>query len=511
MKSKLFRAMLVSTAVLAAIAPAALADNGVDSSTLRTAVSADGINDHLQAFQIAANNDGGTRVAGFPGHDDSAAYVAAQATAAGYIVTTQEFTYDFFQEFATPILDRTDPSFFSYPAYDVTGFATMEYSGSGDVTELVVPTNDIVIPPSAAPSSNSGCEASDFPGAVSGNIALIQRGTCTFATKAQNALDAGAVGVIIFNEGQPGRTDAFIGTLGGTVSPTLPVVGAAFSVGDELYTLSQQPGGATVHMFTHTTTTLETTRNVIAESPTGRTDRVVVVGAHLDSVVEGPGIQDNGSGSAAILEIALQMAALGVQPRNQVRFIWFSAEEAGLLGSDFYVSQLSKRQIKDIAVMLNFDMIASPNWVRFVYDGDGSGTGTVGPNGSDVIEDVFNDYFAGQDMATDPTAFDGRSDYGPFIGVGIPAGGLFTGAEGLKTPGQAIDYGGTAGVAYDHCYHQACDDIDNVNAVALEQMSDAAAHAVLTFAMTTSAVNGTDKGKGHGTSGFEYLGSSLQK
>jgi Zn-dependent M28 family amino/carboxypeptidase len=278
-----------------------------------------------------------------------------------------------------------------------------------------------------------------------------------------------------------------------------------------LYNLSQQPGGVTVHMFTDTETTDKVTHNVIAESPGGRTDRVVVVGAHLDSVAEGPGIQDNGSGSAAILEIARQMAALGVQPRNQVRFIWFSAEEAGLLGSDFYVSQLSRRQIKDIAVMLNFDMIASPNWVRFVYDGDGSGTGTAGPNGSDVIEDVFNDYFAGQGSATDPTAFDGRSDYGPFIGVGIPAGGLFTGAEGLKTAAQASEYGGTAGVAYDVCYHQACDDIDNPDSVALEQMSDAAAHAILTFAMTTSAVNGTDKGKGHGTSGFEYLGSNLQK
>ncbi len=510
------RFALVSMVIAMLIAvPLVSADNGTDSSALRAAVTSAGIFTHLQAFQTAANNDpNGTRVAGFPGHDDSAAYVAAQAAAAGYNVTTQEFTYDLFQEFATPILDQTAPNFVSYPAYDVTGFATMEYSGSGDFTTLVVPTNDIVIPPGATPNtSNSGCEAADFPGAVFGNIALIQRGTCTFALKAQNAFNAGAVGVIIFNEGQPGRTEAFIGTLGGTVSATLPVVGAAFSVGQELYTLSQQSGGVTVHMFTDTTTTVETTRNVIAESPGGRTDRVVVVGAHLDSVAEGPGIQDNGSGSAAILEIALQMADLGIQPRNQVRFIWFSAEEAGLLGSDYYVSQLTNRQIRDIAVMLNFDMIASPNWVRFVYDGDGSASPAAGPNGSDVIEDVFLDYFASQGLATEPTAFDGRSDYGPFIadGVGIPAGGLFTGAEDIKTAQEAIDFGGTAGVAYDVCYHQACDDINNVDPDALEQMSDAAAHAVLTFAMTTSAVNGTDKGKGQGSSNFEYLGSNLQK
>jgi Zn-dependent M28 family amino/carboxypeptidase len=241
-----------------------------------------------------------------------------------------------------------------------------------------------------------------------------------------------------------------------------------------------------------------TTRNVLADTPGGRSDRLVVVGAHLDSVPAGPGINDNGSGSAAILEIALQMAELGIQPRNQVRFAFWSAEEEGLFGSEYYVSQLSTRDIKNTAVNLNFDMVGSPNFVRFVYDGDGSGTGTVGPNGSDVVEDVFLDYFAAQGLPTEPTAFDGRSDYGPFIDVGIPAGGLFTGAEGIKTPEQAAIYGGTAGLAYDPCYHQACDTFANNSDQALDEMSDAAAHAVLTFAMTTSSVNGTGKGKGKG-------------
>lgn len=507
------RFVVVSMVIAMLIAvPLVSADNGTDSSALRAAVTVAGVRAHQAALQAIADANGGVRTAGTPGYDASAAYVYNALAAAGYSVTTQEFTYDFFQELATPILDPTAPDLAPYPAYDVAGFATMEYSGSGDVTRLVVPTNDIVIPPGATPStSNSGCEAADFPAAVSGNIALIQRGTCTFALKAQNALNAGAVGVIVFNEGQPGRTEAFIGTLGGTVSASLPVVGAAFAVGQELYNLSQQPGGVTVRLYTSTLTTLETTRNVIAETAGGRADRVVVAGAHLDSVAEGPGIEDNGSGSAAILEIALQMKALNIQPRNKVRFIWFSAEEAGLLGSEYYVSQLTGRQIKDIAVMLNFDMIASPNYVRFVYDGDGSGTGTVGPNGSDVVEDVFLDYFAGQNLPTEPTAFDGRSDYGPFIDAGIPAGGLFTGAEDLKTPTEAAIYGGTAGVAYDSCYHQACDNYANNNEEVLGQMSDAAAHAVLTFAMTTSAVNGTDKGKGQGQPDFEYLGSSLQK
>ena len=158
---------------------------------------------------------------------------------------------------------------------------------------------------------------------------------------------------------------------------------------------------------------------------------------------------------------------------------------------------------------LNFDMVGSPNYVRFVYDGDGSDTATAGPPGSAQIEALFNNYFAGQGLATDPTAFDGRSDYGPFIAGGVPAGGLFTGAEGIKTPAQAAVYGGTADVAYDPCYHQACDTIDNLSSLALDQMSDAIAHATLTFAQTTSAVQGTNRGRanGHGV----YQGSSLRR
>ena len=138
-------------------------------------------------------------------------------------------------------------------------------------------------------------------------------------------------------------------------------------------------------------------------------------------------------------------------------------------------------------------MVGSPNFVRFVYDGDGSDTASLSSTGSGVVEDVFNDYFAAQGLATLPTAFDGRSDYNAFINVGIPAGGLFTGAEGIKSASQAAVFGGTAGLAFDPCYHQACDTFANLNDVALDQMSDAIAHGTLTFAKTTSAVQGTDK------------------
>jgi len=201
---------------------------------------------------------------------------------------------------------------------------------------------------------------------------------------------------------------------------------------------------------------------------------------------------------AAILEVAEQMAK--VKPRNKVRFAWWGAEESGLLGSQHYVDNLSQREIKNIALNLNFDMIGSPNFVRFVYDGDGSSTPLAGPNGSGTIERVFLDYFSDEAGAlpVEPTAFSGRSDYGPFIAVGIPAGGLFTGAEGIKTDDEVGIYGGTAGEQYDPCYHLACDTFDNISLTALDQMSDAVAHSVLTFAMTTSSVNGTDKGKGLG-------------
>ena len=149
--------------------------------------------------------------------------------------------------------------------------------------------------------------------------------------------------------------------------------------------------------------------------------------------------------------------------------------------------------------MLNFDMVGSPNFVRFVYDGDLSNSPPLpggAPEGSAQIERLFLDYFTDQGLVTEPTAFDGRSDYGPFLEVGIPAGGLFTGAEGIKTAQQAAVYGGVAGEQYDPCYHLSCDDIDNLSLVALDQMSDAAAHATISLAQSTQAING-QRGKGN--------------
>lgn len=482
---------------------------GVNSSNLRDAVKVVNIRKHQAALQTVADSNSGVRASGTPGFAASAAYVRSKLEEAGYVVTELPFQFPYFQENSPPVFDVTVPDL---PAYvEGQDFFTMTYSGKGDVTAVLQKAGGIILPPGANPSTSaSGCTAADFTGFVPGNIALIQRGTCTFALKAQNAKAAGASAAIIFNEGQPGRQEALLGTLGGPID--LPVIGASFAVGDALAAMTPGP---TIHIKTDTISELRNTSNLMAET-TGRSDRVVVVGAHLDSVAEGPGIQDNGSGTASNLELAIQMKKLGIKPVNKVRFMWFGAEEAGLLGSENYVASLTARQKKDIALNLNFDMIASPNFVRFVYDGDGSSTPDAGPNGSATIEDVFAKYFAAKGLPFEPTAFDGRSDYGPFIDAGIPAGGLFTGAEELKTPEEAAIYGGTAGVALDRCYHQACDDYENNNLVVFEEMADATADAVLQFAMTTSAVKGTSKASDQAVARVDaksllYKGSQLQR
>jgi Zn-dependent M28 family amino/carboxypeptidase len=265
---------------------------------------------------------GGIRASGTPGYDASLAYVKEQLEATDYDdVTVQEFTYDGFRELAPAEMEQISPNPRPYDnAGEDAEVATMDYSDTGDVTGTLVATNDIVIPPGAeASTSNSGCEAADFTPAseTEPQIALIQRGTCDFHVKAENAEAAGYDAAIIFNEGQPGRDGLLFGTLTADDLSTIPVVGTSFAVGEELYTLLQDEA---VTMRVATTGEIlldQETANLIATTKTGRTDRQVVVGAHLDSVFEGPGINDNGSGSSQDLEIALQMAELGIQPRTR--------------------------------------------------------------------------------------------------------------------------------------------------------------------------------------------------
>ena len=515
-----------------------------DTSGLREAVTADAIMDHLAELQKIADNNGDTRASGTAGYDASIEYIEDLLVAAGYEVTRQNFLFNSFRELSEPVFEQVSPNQVIYePNVD---FFTAEYSGNGNVTAPLQAV-DLVLPPGEeASTSNSGCEPEDFADFVAGNIALVQRGTCDFSVKAHNAFEADAAGVIIFNEGQEGRTETLAATLGDAFADDLPVIGTSFEIGNDLAALLTD-GEVIIHLATETLIELDVpTQNLIAETTTGRDDRVVMAGAHLDSVPAGPGIQDNGSGSGTLLELALQIADLGIEPRNKIRFAWWGAEEAGLVGSQFYVDSLTKSEAKDIELYLNFDMIASPNYARFVYDGDGSAFGIKGPTGSGAIEEVFEEYFTSQDLASEPTAFDGRSDYDAFITAGIPAGGLFTGAEDNKTATQVGLYGGLAtfddeAVAYDPCYHQACDSLDpigdgadadlyealndsydgaleyngtisNVNTLALEEMSDAVAHAVLLYAMSTGSVSGTGQASDQAiTAQGERLGAHFKR
>jgi Zn-dependent M28 family amino/carboxypeptidase len=462
----------------------AAAPAGADTKSLPSLVKTSNIRKHQKALQQISDANGGNRAVGSPGYEISVKYVKDQLKRAGYKPVEQEFNYPYYEQTAPTVFEQVSPNAKAYAETTDAGatgdFGTFDFSGNGDVTAPI----GVVDPDSA----DSGCEAADFAGFTAGNIALVKRGTCFFEDKARNAVAAGAVGILIYNDAaDPTREGPVVGTLG--VPFTIPAAGPSAAVGQELVGLAAQ-GPVTVHLKTTVINEERTSKNVIADwSPKGaRKDNVIVVGAHLDSVPEGPGINDNGSGTATNLEIAKQLTKLGKNDvKNTVRFGFWGAEELGLWGSTRYVESLSDAELAKIALNLNFDMLGSPNFVRFVYDGDNSafpvGPGAAdGPEGSGEIERVFTDYFASQGLASSETPFSGRSDYGPFIAIGIPAGGLFSGAEGLKTAAEQAAYGGTAGAAYDPCYHQACDTYNNNSDTGLHQLSDAAAQATLLFA-----------------------------
>src|SRR5262249_37480536 len=236
---------------------------------------------------------------------------------------------------------------------------TLTNSGSGAVTGRFGAVN-LGLGPEPPPASHSGCEAADFQGFERGSIALIRRGTCTFQVKVENAVAAGAVGVIIMNEGTDGRKDAFSGQLGKLV--TIPVVGVPYEFGRSLDAKAR--GGAFVRLAVDAVTGRRPTRNVVADTPANGHGSLIIVGAHLDSVPEGAGINDNGTGSAAVLEAALRLAQGPTQARAGVRFAFWGAEERGLIGSRHHVASLSEAMRRHIALYINLDMVASPNFVR---------------------------------------------------------------------------------------------------------------------------------------------------
>jgi Zn-dependent M28 family amino/carboxypeptidase len=418
-------------------------------------ITAEGVLEHQEAFQAIAdaNEDPyypGTRAAGTDGYANSVEYVAGLVEDAGWEVTLDpvEITFTF-----PAILSQLTPVQADYETGTFTG------SGDGEVTGNVIPV-DLALGTSAWPTapadSTSGCEADDFAGldfSGDNDIALVQRGACFFSVKATNAEAAGAEAVVIFNQGNtPDREGLVLGTAanlpdGSPSNIGIPVVGASYADG---IALSAEGSTAYVRVLPSET---RIDNNVIAELPGANADNVVMAGAHLDSVVQGPGINDNGSGSAALLEIALALSKL--EPENTLRFAWWAGEEQGLVGSTDYVNSLSQDQLDRIAAYLNFDMISSPNFIYGVYDADQSSfeAPVEVPEGSPALEDLFETYFTWQDIPYEDSEFSGRSDYQAFINNGIPASGLFTGAEVPKTVEQADIWGGVADQQYDPCYH----------------------------------------------------------
>ncbi len=300
--------VLAASLIFTSNAGAALDE--VNTKKLRDGVTVNGILQHERALQQIANQNGGTRSSGTPGYEASVNYVQQRLQKAGYRVTKQAFTFPFFEELAPAVLEQKTPNAKTYE----TG--TFTYSGNGDVTAELKEVNNNVFPPTPEPSSTAGCDPSDFTG-MTGKIALIQRGGCDFRVKAENAKAAGALAVIIFNEGQPGREEMFVGTLG--VPQAVPVVGLSFA---DAAALHQQlaTGAVTMHVKTTTNSENRQTWNLLADSKQGDPSQTVVVGAHLDSVTEGPGINDNGSGSATILEIAETLSEQKVKPRRSPAF-----------------------------------------------------------------------------------------------------------------------------------------------------------------------------------------------
>jgi Zn-dependent M28 family amino/carboxypeptidase len=458
--------ILVAVTAMACGAPAATPpaqpapDPGLPSRLVE-GVPGEGALAHLAELQRIADANGGNRALGTPGYDASVDYVVGVLRGAGFDVQTPTFSARRFEVQQERLTVDGEPVAVSALGFSPT---TPEGGVTGRLTLM----------------AGEGCNPADASAVTPGSVALVRRGTCTFEQKAGHAAAAGAAGLIVINKEDAPLED---GTLGATATGVVPVGGVSRSAGDAL----AGRAGATVTLTLVTTAQETPSRNVVAQTRSGNPDEVVVAGGHLDSVPEGPGINDNGSGVATLLETAVR---LGANPpvTNAVRFAFWGAEEAGLVGSTAYVQGLPEEERNRIALYINLDMVGSPNAGYLVYDGDDSdreGDGP-GPRGSAAIERALVEGLAAAGVQAAGTDFSGRSDYGPFIGRGIPAGGLFTGAEEIKSPEEAARWGGTAGEAYDRCYHQACDRLDAIDRTALDRNTDAFAAALARFALSTN-------------------------
>lgn len=453
------------------------------TNQLRSAVSANGIVGYEQVLAHIADQNNEDRASGSPGFNAAAAYVTRTMQSYGFQVRQQPFTFPYYNQLAAPSLTEVTPA-----ATNFTNITTIDYSGTGNITGLLVPTANISVP---AEGDTSGCAASDFTPVPPGvkEIALIQRGTCIFDQKVENAEAAGYSAAVIFNSGTDGNTGQLGATLG-TIEP-IPVIGLDYTDGAALYTATQA-GPVTMNVQSTTSEIPnDKTENIIASTKGGDPNHVVMVDAYLDALSSGPGINEDGSGVATMLELANVISRLHLDPRYKIEFVFFGGDQArafrsadsseiGLLGSQYFVDQLSPKQLSGIIANIDLDSTGSPNFVRFVFNGDGP----VADPSSVAISTLYTSAFSSIGLASElaePATFDG-ADFGPLIDAGIPTGGVFGGAAGVKTTQEAQIYGGTAGDDYDACFHQSCDNIDNLNPTALWQFAVATGAVVWTLA-----------------------------
>jgi hypothetical protein len=468
---------------------------------------------HMQAFQAIADANPGadghpSRNSGEPGYKASADYVAKAMREAGYNVTIQTYTFPYSSYVGTPSFSETSPT----PRTFAVVSEWNPGNSNGDATGAQVkPAGGIVLPPTPTSSSASGCAASDFDSTFAGKIALVQRGSCNFGVKVLNATAAGAVGVVIFNEGNPGRTEVFSGGMvdadGNPFVASIPVAFTSFATGQSLYNEYTAGTPPVMNLSVHV---LEDANredyNVIAESKDGDPNHVLVVDAHLDAIY-GAGMLDNASGSATILDIAQMMRK--VHPLNKLRFIWFGGEELGLLGSEYYVDNLSPEELGKIGYDLDADVTATPNYSIGVLDPAavdffGRTVSTTFPQQvyepSKVARDQAIAYFDSigkNHMLFSPVGTDAFS----FNVAGIPASGLLTQEVVDLFGGSLGNYEGNVpsfdGGCVDNPFRW-CDNLSNNDPAVLTFMSKAFATMVVQMAFDTTVFPHRPRGSAHG-------------
>ncbi len=481
--SRTTTAIVVAIAAMVA-APTAGAADPLDGPWLarllgRTTTGADAFR-HLRVFQRIADANGGIRANGTPGFAASADYVARRLQEAGYQVQRQPVPYIDYHvdaesaEEVSPQDRQVRPMVMLWsPVTPVGGFTA----------------NLVVLPPS--PAGTAGCSPDDYSGLpVQGSIVLLARASCGYTAQQKVIAGLGGRAMMLYLV-TPSPENIWRLHVFTPSAFTIPSATVSQQQAEELAADAAQ-APVQLHLELRGHQISGTTENLLAETRGGRPDRIVMAGAHLDSVTEGPGINDNVSSGSALLATAIRLAPYQDRVTNKVRFAWWGAEELVDVGSDYYVASLSASERADIALYINFELIASPNFVRFIMDGDASNQppGTPpGPPGSGAVEHVFEHYFdqVGLPYEQQNIAAVG-SDHEPFMAVGIPIGGMDGGTLGVKTPAEAATFGGQAGQLYDHCYHQPCDTLANINRQALDENVPAIAWVIGRFASDVSDV-----------------------